>query len=74
MRAAVKAELNHNGVQATASAWAEESCAAVAVPGFYPESRQLGAEYQARWATTLVTQLAAATRRLAFILNQALLE
>ena len=72
LRAAVKTEMNRNGEQGTAAIWAEESCGIVVTPGFYPADRELAAEYQARWAPTLVRQLATAARRLATVLNRAL--
>ena len=74
LRAAVQGELGRNAVQGTAARWAEASCTVVATPGFYPDSHQLNGEYQARWAATVVIQLAAAARRLAVVLNQALPE
>lgn len=73
LRAAVMTRMASNGVQGTAAIWAEESCAAVVAPGFYPEGRQLDADdYQDRWDTTLARQLAIAAQRLAAVLNQAL--
>lgn len=73
LRAAVLTEMATNGVQGTAASWAEESCAVVAAPGFYPEGRHLDADdYQARWDTTMARKLAIAARRLAAVLNQAL--
>jgi len=72
LRSAVKAEMDRNRGQGTAALWAEESCAIVVTPGFYPDGRELGAEYQTRWDSTLVRQLATAARRLASVLNQAL--
>lgn len=53
-------------------AWAEASCLIVGRDGFYPATHTLDADYAARWSATVVTQLAAASRRLAAVLNTAL--
>jgi hypothetical protein len=55
-----------------ASRWAEESCRIVGTVGFYPDGHKLEAAYVQRWAPTLVHQLAAASKRLADLLNRCL--
>jgi hypothetical protein len=52
--------------------WAKESCLLVATEGFYPSSHKLDDEYVQRWSPTLVRRLAAASRRLAAVLNERL--
>jgi nuclease S1 len=74
LRTAVKTEMARSVAHGTAAVWVEESCSIVLAPGFYPDGRQLGADYQDRWATTLERQLAIAAQRLATVLNQALPE
>jgi nuclease S1 len=49
--------------------WAEESCRVVATPGFYPNSRKVGEDYQHRAGPIVRSRLASAGRRLAQLLN-----
>lgn len=55
-----------------AADWAEESCVIVQSPGFYPESRNLGALYALHWDAVLRHRLSDAAHRLARLLNQSL--
>jgi len=44
----------------------------VAADGYYPPGRQLDPEYGQRWSAALTQRLAFAARRLATVLNEAL--
>ena len=72
LRLAVLADDSPAPVTPGPSAWAEESCKVVGMPGFYPDSRMLDATYPARWNTVLVQRLKAASTRLAAVLNSSL--
>lgn len=54
------------------AAWAEASCRIVATDGFYPPGYRLEPDYLRRWGPVVEVQLAAAARRLADALNDAL--
>jgi hypothetical protein len=54
------------------AAWAEASCRIVATEGFYPAGHRLEPHYLQRWGPVIEIQLAAAARRLADALNDAL--
>lgn len=72
LRDAVSASLAKGGDASTPAQWAEESCRIVAGPGFYPSGRVLNASYAEGMDPVLVDRLAAAARRLASVLNDAL--
>ena len=55
-----------------ATEWAEQSCALVRQPGFYPPSARLGEDYVARQRPTAERQLQLAGARLATLLNTSL--
>ena len=54
------------------AAWAEQSCAIVRGPGFYPPSARIGEDYIARHRPTAERQLQLAGARLAVLLNASL--
>jgi hypothetical protein len=54
------------------AAWAEASYRIVATGGFYPAGHRLEPHYLQRWGHVIEIQLAAAARRLADALNDAL--
>lgn len=54
------------------AAWAEQSCAIVRQPGFYPPSARIGDDYVARHRPTAERQLQLAGTRLAALLNASL--
>lgn len=58
--------------RAAPEAWAEESCAVVSTPGFYPADREVGADYVQQWRGTVEDRLTIAGQRLAAVLNRAL--
>ena len=60
---------SHVDAGAAPPRWAEESCSIVSSAGFYPGDRRVDAEYQQRWARTVVERLAQAAVRLADVLN-----
>lgn len=73
LKTAIQAEPAPAHTAAEPSAWAEESCRVVALPGFYPPSRTLdAAAYRQQWNATLPARLALAGHRLAAALNAAL--
>ena len=72
LRAAVDAEKTDVDSSVAPRLWAEASCRVVNTAGFYPEVHKLPEAYGRQWSPTLVTQLAFAGRRLAALLNQAL--
>lgn len=55
-----------------AAAWAEESCAVVALDGFYPPAPALDVAYYERWRPVAEERLRAAGSRLAMVLEAAL--
>ena len=55
-----------------AAAWAEQSCAIVRAPGFYPPSARIGEDYITRHRPTAERQLQLAGARLAALLNASL--
>ncbi len=55
-----------------AAAWAEQSCAIVRAPGFYPPSARIGEDYITRHRLTAERQLQLAGARLAALLNASL--
>lgn len=60
------------GLDATASDWAEASCAVVVQPGLYPASAKIDEAYVQRWRPVAEAQLLRGGARLATLLNQAL--
>ncbi|MDY0747639.1 S1/P1 nuclease [Paucibacter sp. R3-3] len=69
LRTAVRAKAGEPKDSFAPARWAEQSCRAVAAPGFYPEGHMLDEIYASRWDSLVVDQLAAASRRLASVLN-----
>lgn len=72
LRAAMDALPAQASGPADPARWAEESCATVESPGFYPQRHVLDDDYAARWQTPLLRRLTLAGRRLAETLNTAL--
>ena len=72
LRAAVHAKAEAPEDSSAPAQWAEESCRAVSAPGFYPSGHVLDDAYVARMDPLVVERLAAASRRLAGVLNRAL--
>ncbi|MDY0749090.1 S1/P1 nuclease [Paucibacter sp. R3-3] len=69
LRAAVRAKTGDPKDAFAPDRWAEQSCRVVAAPEFYPEGHVLDGAYATRWDPLVVDQLAAASRRLATVLN-----
>lgn len=55
---------------ARAANWAEQSCALVVTPGFYPAQAKIGDEYVQQWLPVAEQQLRLGGARLASVLNQ----
>jgi len=72
LRAAVGAEKLTVDASFVPGKWTEESCLVVSADGFYPTGHKLDDAYGQRWGATLVQRMAAASRRLAAVLNQSL--
>jgi hypothetical protein len=74
LRIELVAELKSNGSSRPLEPvqWAEESCRVVQRDGFYPGTHKMGVEYPQTQDATLRLRLLAASRRLAAVLNDAL--
>ena len=72
LRAAVRTKAQAAEDSSAPEQWAEESCRAVSAPGFYPSGHILDDAYAEHMDPLVVERLAAASRRLAGVLNKAL--